>query len=430
MKVLENKKLRIAFMLNHFPTLSETFIVNQIIYLLKQGHEVEIFSFQKGDLKTIHNCIRESNLMEKVNYFKGKNPNKWKMVLETVKFIPLVKKNQALKDYMRALNVFRFGRKAFNLTLINTILWFRKRKPFDVIHSHFGPNGEFIAELRSKGFLCEPKFVNTFHGFDFNPSLIEHWKTRYKILFEQADLLTYNTPYSISILEKIFNDLSKFAELPVGLDTNLFSKTPRSANNSESKFQILFCGRFVEFKAPYLAVEIMNAIVNKNGVKNVYLTMVGAGPLEGPVRGLIENYNLHEYIELKGGLTQEAIVDEMRKADLFILPGIVEKDGRAETQGLVIQEAQSMELPVLVSDAGGMKYGLLDGITGFVLPQKDVNAFVEKIMFLMLNPSIRNKMGTKGREFVVENYDINILGKRLENLYYSMLDKELPPRQS
>ena len=70
-------------------------------------------------------------------------------------------------------------------------------------------------------------------------------------------------------------------------------------------------------------------------------------------------------------------------SDIFLLPGITEvSTGRAETQGIVILEAQSMELPVLVSDAGGMKYGVNNNHTGYVIAESCINSFVEKILLL------------------------------------------------
>jgi colanic acid/amylovoran biosynthesis glycosyltransferase len=76
-----------------------------------------------------------------------------------------------------------------------------------------------------------------------------------------------------------------------------------------------------------------------------------------------------------------------------------------------------MELPVLVSDAGGMAEGVLEGITGYVLPQRDVDAFVDKIEYLAANPSIRTQMGSAGRKFVEENYDSESLAQKLIHLY-------------
>src|SRR5690606_20694081 len=107
---------------------------------------------------------------------------------------------------------------------------------------------------------------------------------------------------------------------------------------------------------------------------------------------------------------------------IFLFPGIHDPDsGRCETQGLVVQEAQAMEIPVIVSDVGGIKYGMIDGVTGFVVREGDVEGFVRKIKQLVFDPGLRNKMGRAGRMFVVERYDNRVLGKKLEEIYFKSL---------
>ena len=108
----------------------------------------------------------------------------------------------------------------------------------------------------------------------------------------------------------------------------------------------------------------------------------------------------------------------MEESHAFIMPGIYDNSRRAETQGLVIQEAQAMELPVLISDVGGMKFGVIDGETGFVLKEKDLNAFVKKVELLIQDENLARAMGKKGREFVIQNYDSKVLGAKLEKLYF------------
>jgi colanic acid/amylovoran biosynthesis glycosyltransferase len=55
-----------------------------------------------------------------------------------------------------------------------------------------------------------------------------------------------------------------------------------------------------------------------------------------------------------GSLTEDWVIEVMSNCDIFILPGIYDSQGSV-SQGLVIQEGQSLYLPVVVSDAGGMK---------------------------------------------------------------------------
>ena len=121
-----------------------------------------------------------------------------------------------------------------------------------------------------------------------------------------------------------------------------------------------------------------------------------------------------------GALKQEAIIREFETAQLFLLPGIYdEPDGRAENQGLVIQEAQAMEIPVIVSDVGGMKYGMIPNKTGYVVKEKDITAFADTIEYLIKYPEKAKDMGREGRKFVIENYDSGKLVDTLVSIYLS-----------
>jgi colanic acid/amylovoran biosynthesis glycosyltransferase len=170
-------------------------------------------------------------------------------------------------------------------------------------------------------------------------------------------------------------------------------------------------------------VEILNDLVNIKGYLDIELIIVGEGEYREKVVEAITKYKLNTYVKLLGALTQEEVVEQMTISDVFLLPGISEPmTNRAETQGLVIQEAQSMELPVLVSDAGGMKYGVVDNETGFVIKENDIEEFSNKIELLYNNFDLKEKMGVNARKFVTENYDINVLGAKLEQQFHDFLN--------
>ncbi len=67
--------MRIAFLLNEFPKLSETFIVNQIVGLLERGHTVDIFAYQKSD-DPVHPQVKQYQLINRTHYLNI--PTSWK----------------------------------------------------------------------------------------------------------------------------------------------------------------------------------------------------------------------------------------------------------------------------------------------------------------------------------------------------------------
>lgn len=408
--------MKIAFVLGAFPTISETFIVNQITDLIDKGHEVSIFAYHQNNCEEIHQKILDYNLLRKIVYFNEIQISKTGRYIDFFKFLILNRKHI---NFYRIAKVFDFrkhGKKAFSLRNYTGFKWILDFAPFDIIHVHFGTVAVNIADMRKMGYFANTGFITSFHGCDISPNLMSTYPETYEILFEEVDLITANTKYTESLLKRLTTS-QKISILPVGIDTYKFKK---NRNNKNEDFTILFVGRLIELKGPHFVVEILNLLFQR-GIQNIKLLIVGEGELKDQLEKSIENYNLQKKVELTGALSQERIIELMETSDVFLLPGIYDKSGRAETQGLVIQEAQAMELPVIVSDVGGMKYGLIEGKTGFVVKEKDIMAFADKIELLIKDEALRTEMGRKGRKFVVANYDSKILGTRLEKFYKDQL---------
>jgi len=272
--------------------------------------------------------------------------------------------------------------------------------------------------MRKTGYFANTGFVTSFHGVDISPKLISEYPSFYKNLFKEVDLITVNSEYTKSLLQKI-SSLNKVRMLPVGLDTSYFKKSEKIKNKN---FTILFVGRLVEFKGPIIALKIINEIIRR-GYPDVKIKIVGEGELMNDLLNYINQNKIEKNVELLGALPQKRVKQLMDTSDLFLFPGIQDNNGRAENQGLVIQEAQAMELPVVISDAGGMKYGILDGETGFVIKEKDIDAFADKIEFLVNNKNKRLEMGKNGRAYIIENYDSVILGDKLVEYYINLTRK-------
>ena len=84
--------------------------------------------------------------------------------------------------------------------------------------------------------------------------------------------------------------------------------------------------------------------------------------------------------------------------------------------GSVTIEAEAMGIPVVVSDVPGPQNAIIDRVTGYKVPSKTVDPWVDKISYLLDNPDVRVEMGKEGRKFVEEKFDDKILlQKILEN---------------
>ncbi|NEP43525.1 MAG: colanic acid biosynthesis glycosyltransferase WcaL, partial [Okeania sp. SIO2H7] len=159
---------------------------------------------------------------------------------------------------------------------------------------------------------------------------------------------------------------------------------------------------------------------------NIIYKIVGEGHLREPLEKLIAELGVAEKVHLLGWMTQDEVRQLYADSQIFILSSVTAANGDKEGQGLVLQEAQAMGLPVLSTFHNGIPDGVLDGESGFLVPEKDADALAEKLTYLIENSQIVPKMGRAGRKFVEERYDINKLNDRLVEIYENLLAQSKP----
>ncbi len=406
----------IAIVVNYFPTVSETFIVNQINSLLDAGFQISLYAYHQVDLAVIHDSFTRYHLLDKVHYFTKPPISKLARFGSFLKWTLQNFKHIKWTLFFKTLNIFKYRKDAYTLKLFFEAQWFLVSNKTDLIHAHFGMVGNRIAYLKAKGILPDAiPLISTFHGYDLVPNKLDQYKKTYRYLFTKGNAFTVNTPYLEGLLQQVLENKKPCYILPVGLDTNFFKNT--ETKKESAFFNLVFCGKLIALKGPDLAITMVRKL-HDLGYTKVCLHIIGDGVMRNALMQQIEDLQLTDHVLLYGKQTQIQIKQLFAQSDIFILPGRVEREtGRAETQGLVIQEAQAMALPVIVSDVGGMQYGLLPNKSGFVVEEGDVGGFVAKIEALILDAPLREKMGQVGRNLVIQNYDNEVVLRNLLRIY-------------
>lgn len=410
---MKNKK--IAFIVKYFPTLSETFIINQINGLIDAGCQVAIYSYIKLDHQISHNSLELHKLLQRVSYFIKPPESKLKRLFVFIKWVvqhlPVI--NWRL--FFKTLNFLKYGKEAWTLKLFFEAQWFLKNNDIEFIHAHFGMNGNRMAYLKAMGIIPNMPLVTTFHGYDLAPNEIENYSIDYAYLLKYGNAFTVNTPYLETLFKKINKNHKSCHILPVGLDTSFFKRTHPKIEKGH--FDLIFCGKLIALKGPDIAIDIVKGLHDK-GYSQVRLHLIGKGELLESLQERARSYKLQDHVLFHGAVSQETFKKHLEDADVLILPGRYDAEsGRAETQGLVIQEAQAMELPVVVSDVGGMKYGLKANETGFVIQEEKIEEFIAAIEKFISEPELKQRMGKLGRTLVKERYDTKILTDQLLEIY-------------
>jgi colanic acid/amylovoran biosynthesis glycosyltransferase len=405
--------MKIAFILGGFPALSQTFILNQITGLLDLGHEVEIFAQFNPKDKKIHSDIEKYRLMERVHYF-AMPQNKIKRILKAI-FLIIKNFHKAPLKILKSLNVLEYGKAALSLRLLYSLIPFLD-KNFDILHCHFGPNGIIGVHLKSMGIIG--KIITTFYGYDMSAFISDNSASIYKNLFLEGDLFLPICDYFKRKLISIGCDEKSIIIHRIGIDFKKFILSERKIRSKEP-IQILTIARLVEKKGHKYAIKAINKILQKHN--NIQYIIAGDGPLGDELESLVSEFGIENYIKFLGPINQNECLKLYQEANIFILPSVTSDNEDQEGTPVVLMEAQAMGLPVISTFHSGIPEVVVEGKSGFLVPEKDVDALAEKLEGLIEHPEIWPEMGRYGRKFVEERYDIKKLNQQLVEIYQNLI---------
>ncbi len=406
--------MKVAFFVISFPKISETFILNQITGIIELGHDVKILAIKKKKIKKVHTDILKYNLLERVDYIYPKN-----IFTRFIKGIYLLIKYSVTKPslVLKTLNIFKCGKYALSLKLLFFIKPFLENS-FDILHCQFGTVGIYGAYI--KDFLVKGRLVTSFRGYDLSSVLLANGVTYYYHLFDRGDLFLPVNEYFKNRLIKLGCSRDKILVHHSGIDINRFMFYKRQiVDHNRTKF--LTVGRLVEKKGHLFVIEAIKRLVNK--YSKIEYIIAGDGPLKTELLKLVNKYNLSSYVKFKGQITSSEAIDLYKEAHIFILHSITARNGDMEGTPVVLMEAQASGLPVISTYHSGVPEVVIDKHSGFLVPEKDVEAMTERMEYLINNPDLWCKMGLAGRKHIVENYNISKLNKELEKKYFNLLSK-------
>ena len=149
------------------------------------------------------------------------------------------------------------------------------------------------------------------------------------------------------------------------------------------------------------------------------LVMVGDGPLLRPARVLLQDAGLADFAWLPGA--RDDVHEILRDLDVFVLPSLAE--GISNT----ILEAMACGLPVIATDVGGNPELVQEGVTGTLVPRRDLGALFQAIGFYLSHPEARASHGQEARRVVETRFSMGAMVSRYVSVYDRLLrERERP----
>jgi len=192
-------------------------------------------------------------------------------------------------------------------------------------------------------------------------------------------------------------------------------------NISETSKIILFVGRLEKEKGVEYLLKSMK-IVKEKGI-NAHLLIVGTGSQLASLKNLVRELKLEKIVTFTGSISNTDINKYYALCDIHVAPSIVTKYF-VEPFGMVYQEAMASGKPSIAFDIPApLREIIVDGKTGYLVPEKDVTSLANKICELSNNDNLRMLMGKNARVQAIERYDIGRVVEKWANTFKELINQ-------
>ena len=397
-----------------FPSLSETFVLNQITGLMERGHRVTPWCQSEGDWSNAHADVSKFGLQKQTQVTPSSRSFSTRVVLWFALLAAKpIRALRVLKNWRRIDR--RGGREMMCMTLTLGAV-----RNVDVYHCQFGYMGEMVMWLRNNRLIDPVPVVTSFHGHDIRAALSGEFS--YPLLCGATDPVIAISEFSVRHLESFGFPPSRIRRIPVAIEMETFPFTERLARNGEP-VQILTVARLVREKNLSLALDAICHCLDQLGTGAVHWTLIGDGVLQPQLQEWIRERGLEKAVTCTGALDQRDVLRYYRDSDLFLL------SSAAENLPVSIMEASASGLPVVSTRVGAIEELVVDGETGFLVDPDDAEGMTAGLIRLVGDLALRRRLGANGRAHILKNFDLKPWLERLEECYPFSGQKEGPFQQ-
>jgi glycosyltransferase involved in cell wall biosynthesis len=287
---------------------------------------------------------------------------------------------------------------------------------FDLLQTHLMDSNFYGAV---SGFLGRFPVVAVEHGDAHHPGKIHIQKIKPKTIGHLADAWVAVSRFTRDALVRRFNvPEKKIRVIPNGIPMDVYTTgggkiSRRDLGLPYDSFVLGAVGSLYPVKGHRYLIEAAARLAPS--YPRLHVVIAGSGGEEERLRDLARDLGVAERVHLLG--RRRDVPDLLKAFDVFVLPS------ESEAHPLSLCEAMATGLPSVASNVGGVPEVIQDGRSGLLVPPKDVDALARAVKDLIESRELRERLGTRARERVRQEYSTERMLERYSDLYEEVLAK-------
>lgn len=435
---------RVAYVMNGFPRLSETFIAHEIHQLEQLGMGLRLFSVKRENEPQVHPVVGQIRAplqyLPRVSSLSGttlwawlrrnaptyaaahaavarRHPLRWAATAASALGLALRHGGRDEQGRFRLRKIFvkefvQAGHIAAEVL---------KEGDVGHLHGHFCHGVATITWFASR--LTGLPYSFTAHAKDiYQPDLNPGRLLERKM--SGARFVATCTCANADVLRRRHARPQEVHAIYHGLDTDVFRPALRAkADDTGAASEpplILSVGRFVEKKG-FEHLVMACARLRESAIPFRCAIVGEDGPARAGIEALVREHGLQDHVELHPPMTQDRLRHLYARAHLFALPCQVMADGDRDGFPNVLAESMAMGVPVVTTAISGIPEMIDDGVHGLLVPERDPRALAIALARLLLDPTQHAAIAAAGRQRMVERFDSRTTTVALRDLLAAQL---------
>ncbi len=400
---------RVAYVMSRFPKLTETFVLDEILGLEREGVAVEVFPLWREKASVVH--------------------PEAKAVVDRAHFLPTLDL-EILRDnvatllaapvrYLGTLGALVRANRRSARFLLAALAIFPKSVSFakrmralgvEHVHAHFASHPAAAAFV--VGRISDLPWSFTAHGSDLHreQSMLAEKVREARFVVAISD---YNRRFILDHTSPSFAD--RVEVVHCGVDPSDYA--PRQSGlGSGLPLQIVCVGTLHAVKGQRVLIEACAKLPNIGSGWRLHL--VGEGEDRAALERRVKELDVTRHVVFHGACTREQVRAIFADADVAVAPSVPTADGRREGIPVVLMEAAATGLPLVGSRLSGIPEIIREGETGLLIEPGDADALAKLLLRLARDPEERARLGKAARALVERDFALDRNLSRLRSLFF------------